>query len=81
MGTAKKMDPNKLIICDISKTSYDPLARIIRGKIKNQKLMVVSSTEELIQTKDNKLGSTCFVPATAGLLCASYVVNDVFNQK
>ena len=34
MGTAKKLDPTKLEITDIRKTSYDPLAKVIRHKLK-----------------------------------------------
>ena len=36
MGTAKKLDPSKLEITDIRKTSYDPLAKKIRKMIKDQ---------------------------------------------
>ncbi len=79
MGTANKMDPSKLTICDISKTSYDPLARIVRNKLKSKKLMVISSTEELSITNNNVLGTNSFVPATAGLLCASYIVNETLK--
>lgn len=76
MGTAKKHDPTKLKIIDISQTSYDPLAKKIRNKFKN-KLMVVSSDEIPVDTKE--LGSNSYVPAIAGLLCASYVINDIIK--
>lgn len=82
MGTGNKFDPTKLKIIEISKTSYDPLAKVIRRKLKEEniksKVMVVSSTEEYI--KGNRIpGSNSIVPATAGLLCASYVINDILN--
>ena len=50
MGTAKKLDPTKLEITDIRKTSYDPLAKRIRKMVKdehiNNKIMVISSSEK-----------------------------------
>lgn len=85
MGTANKLDPTKLEIIDIRKTSYDPLAKIIRKMVKDEKIkekvMVVSSTEQPIKTSTKTLGSTSFVPATAGLLCASYVINDILKGE
>lgn len=85
MGTANKLDPTKLEIIDIRKTSYDPLAKIIRKMVKDEKIkekvMVVSSTEQPIKTGTKTLGSTSFVPATAGLLCASYVINDILKGE
>lgn len=82
MGTAKKMDPSRLKIMDIRKTNYDPIAKRIRKMVKeekiNQKIMVVSSDE--IPVNVEKLGSNSFVPATAGLLCASFVINDVVGD-
>ena len=66
MGTANKIDPTKLSITDIRKTSYDPLAKILRkyviDKKTNKKVMVVSSTEQPIRT--DILSSLMFVPAT-----------------
>lgn len=82
MGTANKLDPSKLTITDIRKTSYDPLAKILRKYINdiktNKKIMVVSSTEAPIKNK--KLSTLIFVPATAGLLCANYIMQDIIKQ-
>lgn len=81
MGTANKIDPTKLEIIDIRKTSYDPLAKILRkyvlDKKTNKKIMVVSSTEQPLQTKN--LSSMIFVPATAGILCANYIIKDIIK--
>lgn len=81
MGTANKFKPELLTITDLRKTSYDKLAKKLRTfVIKNHitgKIPVVSSTEEV--QKVSGLGSTSFVPATAGLMCASYVINDIIN--
>ena len=43
--------------------------------------MVVSSTEQPIKTNSKTIGSTSFVPAVAGLLCASYVINDIVGDE
>ncbi len=80
MGTAKKLDPTKLTITTLDKTSYDPLAKTIRKKINKEnlkKINVVSSCEKIIEC--NNLGSLMFVPATAGLLCAKYVIDDILK--
>lgn len=85
MGTGNKLDPTKLEIIDIRKTSYDPLSKKLRKMVKDErireKIMVVSSTEQPIKTNTKIIGSTSFVPAVAGLLCASYVINDIIGDK
>lgn len=82
MGTANKMDMTKFKITTIDKTSYDPLAKIIRKKIKDEKIKtkfkVVSSDEKVIKN-GTKLGTIAYMPATSGLLCASYVINDIIK--
>lgn len=71
------MDPSKLEIIELSKTINDPIARIMRKFAKDmkikKKIMVLSSTE-LPKKNGNVLGSNSFVPSSAGLLIASYVV-------
>lgn len=83
MGTGNKLDPSKLKIMDIRKTAYDPLARSIRKMVKEEKLqgkiIVVCSDEKKIKTKNSMVASNSFVPATAGLLCTSYIINDIIN--
>ena len=80
MGTGNKLDPSKLEIIDIRKTVNDPLARIMRKFIKDEKItskvMVLSSKELPIKTGESTPGSTAFVPSSAGLLIASYIVRE-----
>ncbi|KGE18246.1 tRNA threonylcarbamoyladenosine dehydratase [Paenibacillus wynnii] len=49
MGAANKMDPTRFQVADISKTTYDPIARIIRQKLRKEGIKkgvkVVFSTE------------------------------------
>ena len=84
MGTGNKLDPSKLVITDIRKTVNDPLARILRKYIKdnkiNSKITVLSSTELPIKTGDRTPGSTSFVPSSAGLLIASYIIRKFINR-
>ena len=83
MGTGNKFDPSKLTITDIRKTSYDPLAKIIRKYIISnhikEKIMVVSSIEPPI--KSNKVSSIAFVPASSGILISSYIINDILKNN
>ena len=83
MGTGNKLDPTKFQICDIRKTSYDPLAKIIRKFVKDNKIkdkvMVVCSTEQPIKTKIG-ISSISYVPSTAGILCASYIINKILKK-
>ena len=83
MGTGNKLDPSKLEILDIRKTSYDPLAKKIRKWIKDEKIngkvLCVSSTEKPIENIDNIITSNSFVPASAGLLITSYIIKDIIK--
>ena len=83
MGTGNKFDPSKLTITDIRKTSYDPLAKIIRKYVISnhikEKIMVVSSIEPPI--KSNKVSSIAFVPASSGILISSYIINDILKNN
>ena len=78
MGTGNKLDPSKLEIIDIRETFNDPLARILRKFVKderiNDKIIVLSSSELPVKTGDRIPGSCSFVPSSAGLLVASYIV-------
>lgn len=85
MGTGNKLDPTKLNISDIRKTNYDPLAKILRKWIKDEKIKgkipVLWSNEEPIKTKDRTPGSTSFVPSAAGLIIASHIINDIIKAS
>ena len=81
MGTANKMMIEKLIITDIRKTSYDPIAKVIRKMVKEEnikeKIMVLSSEEMPVKT--GILASNSFVPPAAGLMIGNYIVRDVIK--
>ncbi len=84
MGTGNRMDPSKLEIIDIKKTSIDPLARIIRKYLRdegiNKKLAVLCSTELPKKVEGYNISSNSFVPPSAGLLIASYIIKGLINN-
>ena len=84
MGTGNKLDPSMLEIVDVRKTVNDPLARIVRKHVKdkriNDKVLVLSSRELPIKTGDRTPGSTSFVPNSAGLVIASYIIRTFINE-
>lgn len=84
MGMGNRIDPTKVTIMPLNKTSYDPLAKVMRYQCRkqglNDKLMVVTSLEvPKKQTKrisDSPIlkeaippSSSSFVPMAAGLAC------------
>lgn len=82
MGTGNKLNPSLLEVTDISKTSYDPIAKKIRKYIKDNhikgKIPVVYSKEQN-KKFEGSIPSMIFVPATAGLLCSNYVITDIIK--
>ena len=84
MGTGNKLDPSMLEIVDIRKTSYDPLAKVLRKMVNDEKISdkvpVVCSREVPIKVDSKTIGSTSFVPACAGLLITGYVINDIVGD-
>lgn len=85
MGTGNKFHPELLELTTLDKTEYDPIAKILRKYVKeekiNKKIKVVSSKEKPIKTNTTTIGSNAFVPATAGLLLTSYVINDIVGES
>ncbi|MDD6051013.1 MAG: tRNA threonylcarbamoyladenosine dehydratase [Clostridiales bacterium] len=94
MGAGNKLDPGKLQIADIYKTSVCPLARAMRTTLRKKgvkHLTVAYSTEEPVRPakaidgnpglRKDTPGSTAFVPSAMGLLIASHVVRKLaFSQ-
>ena len=82
MGMAKKMDTKKVSIMKINQTSYDPLAKIVRRKLRDEgitdNIIVCSSTEEDIG--GTKLYSYSPVTNYAGILIADYIIKDIIKE-
>ena len=85
MGTGNRLDPSKLLVTTLDRTYNDPLARIMRSKFdkkKQKKITVCTSIEVPLKVKDKTvIGSNAFVPSSAGLLIASYIVRKINETK
>lgn len=89
MGTGNKLDPTKLTITDISKTSICPLARAMRTRLRREGILhldVLFSNEiPLVPLRSEEENgrhlpaSSPFVPAAGGLAIASHVVRKILN--
>ena len=92
MGTGNKLDPTRLEIADIKKTSVCPLAKVMRKELRKRNVdsvKVVYSKEEpvvpmRVDEEGNPIrssvpGSISFVPSVAGLIIASEVVKDLLK--
>ena len=92
MGAGNKLDPTAFEVTDISKTSVDPLARVMRRELRKrgiEHLTVVYSKEpartplpdpDIEAEKGQRRSvpaSNAFVPAVAGLIAASKVIRDI----
>ena len=89
MGTGNKKDPSLFKICDITKTSVCPLARVMRTQLRKRgikHLSVLFSPEEPIKPeitaplpegKRSIPGSLSFVPPVAGLMIAGEIIKNI----
>ena len=91
MGAGNKLDPTKLVVTDISKTSVCRLARVMRQELRKRgidHLKVCYSTEPALAPlaeeaaenapgKRQTPGSTAFVPSVMGLIIAGQVVREL----
>lgn len=89
MGAGNKVDATQFMVTDIHKTYNDPIARVIRNKLRREHikhLKVVYSPEEPLKTigspeetthKHTIPASNAWVPATAGLIAGGEVVKDL----
>ena len=75
MGTGNKLDPTRLEVADIYKTSVCPLAKVMRKELKArniEKLKVVYSKEEPIkpiETEKNSCKTNCVCPPGTARKC------------
>ncbi len=93
LGTGNKFDVTQLEITDIYKTSICPLAKVMRRELKARGIesqTVLYSKEApikpMIEEENEKLqkkavpGSMVFVPATAGIYIASFIVQKLLHH-
>ena len=88
MGAGNRLDPTKFVVSDISKTHSDPLAKVMRKKLKEagvKKLKCVFSTELPTKPiynveKSSTPGSMSFVPPVCGMVMASQIVREIIGE-
>lgn len=84
LGTGNRLNPEELKITTLDKTYNDPLGKVLRKLVKdnnlNKKVTVLWSKEIPIKTLDRTPGSLMFVPASAGILIASYIIRKELNK-
>ena len=83
-GMGNKKDASKVKITDLSKTSYDKIAKELRLFVKKEKIkgkIPVVFSDETPKTSKDVIASIVFVPAVAGMLCANYVINDIIKDR
>ena len=82
MGAGNKLDATRFRVGDIYQTTTDPVAKVMRKKLKERgikSLKVVWSDEPPQPVKDF-IGSAAFVPSVAGLIMAGEVVKDLIEK-
>ncbi len=90
MGTGNKIDATQFCVADIYKTSTDPIAKILRRKLKERNVnslkVVYSKEPRIYNTTDTENAdstnlrvpaSVSFVPGVAGLILAGEVIKDI----
>ena len=82
MGCGNKLDPTRFEVADLSETTMDPLARVMRRELKKRGVLhvkVVYSREPAIRPREEGRtpGSVSFVPSAAGLVIAGEVIRDL----
>lgn len=91
MGTGNKLDPTRLAVSDIFKTSVCPLARVMRTELKKRgikKLSVVWSDEPPLKPQDfgeyketGRIPPASYspVPAAAGMIAAAEAIKKLIQ--
>ncbi|MBO4601301.1 MAG: ThiF family adenylyltransferase [Bacilli bacterium] len=84
LGTGNRFNPEELKITTLDKTYNDPLGKVMRKLLKERgiknKIVVAWSKELPVKTSERTPGSLIFVPASAGLLIASYIIRKEINK-
>lgn len=82
MGAAGKFD-TQFKVADISKTSTCPLAKVMRKRLRDigiEHLPVVFSEEKPVP-RNGELGTLSYVPGSAGLCLAGYVIRKIAETE
>ena len=83
LGMANRLDPTKVIITTLDKTTMDPLAKKLRYEMRKvgvdtKRINVAFSKEEPIKD-GTSLHSMMMVPSASGLAIASHVIKELIK--
>lgn len=85
LGMGNRLDPSKVEVTKLNKTTSDPLARKLRYELKKDNVdiskVVVSFSSEKPIINNKVIGSMIFVPNVSGLLISSYVLRQLLAYK
>lgn len=84
LGMGRKLDPSKVKILPLNKTTIDPLAKKLRYLLKKEgvdlsKIMCAFS-DEIPSNSFGEISSMIFAPSSAGLNLAYYIVKSIINN-
>lgn len=81
MGAGNRVELCDFEICDIYKTSYDPLAKKLRKALKDRgvKSHDVCYTKSPVLQTSGGVGSVSYIPPLCGLKLAGYAVNRLLE--
>ncbi len=85
LGMGNRLDPTKVVITKLNKTTTDPLAKKLRYLLKENCVdisnVIVSFSLEKPIIKDKVVSSMVFTPNASGLAMASYALRDMLNLE
>lgn len=81
MGAGNRVELCDFEICDVYKTSYDPLAKKLRKALKDREIKshCVCYTKTPTLPTSGGLGSISYVPPLCGIKLAGYVINQILK--
>lgn len=80
LGTGKRFSTENIIYTTLDKTKNDPLAKVLRSKLKKENISLkipVVYSEELPNNNGKDISSCIFTPAIAGIKIAYYVLKEL----
>ncbi|WP_294463878.1 tRNA threonylcarbamoyladenosine dehydratase [uncultured Anaerofustis sp.] len=81
MGMGNKLSPENIIIDDIYKTKYCPMAKIIRKELRKRdiKHLTVCYSKNEVNKRYKEPSSMIFAPSVCGINMAYKVINDLIE--
>ena len=84
LGMGRKLDPSKVKILPLNKTTIDPLAKKLRYLLKKEGVdlskIICAFSDEIPANSFGEISSMIFVPSSAGLNLAYYIVKSIINN-